>query len=253
MNLAGETNIGTVRTNNQDCFAHRKLSSRLCYAVVCDGMGGENGGQVASALALAAIKKSLDTEITPLTRPQSIKYILECAVASANSSVFERASKDSALKGMGTTAVVAVVLDDVAYIANVGDSRAYLFDPDRGEIIRLTRDHTVVQMLLDRGEITTAQAATHPQRNYITRAVGVARTVDSDCIDRELGGRGCLLLCSDGLYNYIPEGEMALLLPQCAQENTVAPLIERANANGGGDNITAVLVSRLDNGGNVNG
>ncbi len=253
MKIAGSSHAGSVRSANQDCFYYRLIGEDTAYAIVCDGMGGANGGQVASQLAVEAIRRQLDREISSHTMLSSLPSILECAIGSANSLVYSRSQREEELKGMGTTAVVVVVLGDVACVSHVGDSRAYLYNPLENTLSRMTTDHTVVQMLLDRGEITADEAANHPQRHYITRAVGVSPSIDVAYGEYTLSQGESILLCSDGLYNELPQNQMLPLLGQCVREGSVEALVERANRNGGGDNITAVLISRLNKGETANG
>ena len=157
MKIFGDTHIGEVRKSNQDSFRYRILSPDLLYAVVCDGMGGERGGQVASQTAVEIIGNMLGRDIRPGIGAGEIKSVLECAVAGANATVHDMARRKPELKGMGTTIVAAVVLGATVYLLSAGDSRAYRYS--KGEVSQLTRDHTVVQLLLERGEMTASQLA----------------------------------------------------------------------------------------------
>ena len=143
---------------------------------------------------------------------------------------------------MGTTIVAAVVLGATVYLLSAGDSRAYRYS--KGEVSQLTRDHTVVQLLLERGEITPDEAKTHPQRHYITRALGVEPTLATDYMEYTLRPGELLLICSDGLYNYVGEQQLPSLLEECGRLGAVDPLIDAANRGGGGDNITAVVIAQ---------
>lgn len=242
MRIFGDTHIGEVRQSNQDSFRYRIISPELLYAVVCDGMGGESGGQVASQTAVEIIGNMLGRDIRPGIGSGEIKAVLECAVAGANATVHDMARRKPELKGMGTTIVAAVVLGNTAFLLSAGDSRAYRCS--QGEVSQLTRDHTVVQMLLERGEITADEAKTHPQRHYITRALGVEPALATDYTEYTLHEGEMLLICSDGLYNYIPDRQLPSLLEECAREGSVDPLIQAANRGGGGDNITAVVIAQ---------
>lgn len=236
--IAGDTHVGQKRRNNQDVYLAETLDAKQLL-LVCDGMGGEQGGEQASGLALEAATAMLRRDLKGLTDEQAIRRVLECAGAAANSVVYDAAQADSALSGMGTTLVGAVVLARNAHFIHAGDSRAYLLRNDL--LTQLTVDHTVVQMLIDRGEITPEDAKNHPQRHYITRAVGVAPQISYDIFSVDLLPNDTILLCSDGLYNYMSHEDLSALTAIAARRQSVAPLIDRANENGGGDNITAVL------------
>jgi protein phosphatase len=162
-------------------------------------------------------------------------------VAGANVLVREAAAEDESLAHMGTTLILAVFLRGSVYIACVGDSRAYLASPDRE--LQLTRDHTVVQMLVDIGEVTPEDAKVHPKRHLITRAVGAEPDIDADFIVQDLKPDDIVLLCSDGLYNYLEPGTLYEILKRCADEKSASSLIELAKERGGADNITAVVCS----------
>lgn len=237
--LIGGTDKGLVRATNQDRFELARLSETLAFAVLCDGMGGENGGHIASGIAAAHVKEVMRRDLSEDMNEPTLRGVMLSAVETANALVYEAAQKDPKLSGMGTTMIVAVFSGRDLYLACVGDSRAYRVSPTGTD--QLSHDHTVVQMLLDIGEISQEDAQNHPKRHFITRAVGVGSTVDTDFIMHPLEEDDFVLLCSDGLYNYLnPEG-LYPLLEQCARENNVAALIELAKAAGGADNITAVV------------
>lgn len=238
--VMGDTHTGQKRPNNQDCFAAEKIGDSAVI-MVCDGMGGENGGAIASETAIETACAMLLRDIKPEMSETSIRRLLECAGAAANIAVYDAACADIALKGMGTTLVGALVQPSSAHIIHAGDSRAYLLRDDI--LTQLTVDHTVVQMLLERGEIDPLAAANHPQRHYITRAVGVGDGVRYDIFSIDLQPGDAILLCSDGLYNYVEHEDISALLAVSLKTHSVAPLIDCANQNGGGDNITAVVCS----------
>ena len=242
MRIFGDTHIGEVRLSNQDSFRYRIISPDLLYAVVCDGMGGESGGQVASQTAVEIIGNMLGRDIKPGIGLGEIKPVLECAVAGANAAVHDMARRKPELKGMGTTIVAVVVLGRTAAILSAGDSRAYRYS--QGRVDQLTRDHTVVQLLLERGEITPEEAKTHPQRHYITRALGIEPALATDYMEYTLQEGELLLICSDGLYNCVSDRQLPSLLEECGRLGSVGPLIDAANRGGGGDNITAVVIAQ---------
>lgn len=237
--IFGGTDIGLVRATNQDRFATAHISDTVAYGVLCDGMGGENGGHIASELTIQHIAEALSRELINGVSEVTVRGILKSAIAGANARVYETAQKDPSLSGMGTTVIVAVFVENTLYVASVGDSRLYIISPQRE--CQLTKDHTVVQMLVDIGEITPEDAKVHPKRHFITRAVGVGEAVDMDFFAEELGEQDIVLLCSDGLYHYLAPGQMYALLSACLEGSTVQSLIDLANQSGGADNITAVV------------
>lgn len=230
-----------MRRSNQDCFALARLSDTLGFAVLCDGMGGENGGNVASELAVSYVRAALERGLSEEMGETSLRSLLFSAVTSANAVVYDAACADPALSGMGTTILAAVFSAGVLYLAHVGDSRAYCVGPKRTE--QITCDHTVVQMLLDIGEIAKEDVVNHPKRHIITRALGVGKEIDIDFIVHEPEQNDIILLCSDGLHNYLEQDndEFYPMLEQCVRQNSVQPLIDLALSSGGADNITAVV------------
>ena len=236
----GATDRGLVREINQDCFAWEQLNDHLLYAVLCDGMGGENAGNVASELTVRDICRELSGTL-PEAGPEQVESILRAAIAHANTVVHTAASSSGDLRGMGTTVVVLAALGDEVWIVHAGDSRVYLLRGD--QLSQLTHDRTVVQMLIESGEITPAEALVHPQRHYITRAVGVDRTIEVELVRLPLQPGDCLLLCSDGLYNYAAGERFPALIRQALAEGSADCFVAEALAGGGGDNITAVVVA----------
>lgn len=237
--IFGATDTGLVRKSNQDIFVVKTMSESLAFAILCDGMGGENGGNVASAMAADHACTVLQRDLTDELQELSIRSVLLSAVSGANALVYDAAEKDGSLKGMGTTMILAVFLRDTLYLACVGDSRCYCVSPERE--LQLSHDHTVVQMLVDVGEITPEDARTHPKRHFITRAVGVAATVEADFIVHELEEDDIVLLCSDGLYSYLLPNTLYGMLRDCVDRSGVEPLIDFAKSCGGSDNITAIV------------
>lgn len=245
MLITGRTDKGLVRQNNQDTFAVGEIADG-CYTVVCDGMGGQQGGEVASQLACesvsAAILRDFASPVTGEARDTWIKGALDEAVQAANRAVFERGEADDNLAGMGTTIVAALIMGSTAYILHAGDSRAYLLREDT--LTQVTTDHTMVQMLLERGDITESESRVHPQRHYITRALGVGAQVECAFNVVDLHPGDSLMVCTDGLYNYVDPVALPALVADAAAAASADSLIEAANAGGGGDNITAVLMGQ---------
>lgn len=242
LRIIGATDKGMVREVNEDRFAGEVFSPTLAYGVVCDGMGGENAGAVASALACEEIRRMMESSCREGMTPQSVYNLLEMAVTTANAVVYERARQDpDNMEGMGTTACLAIVSQGTAYLVNVGDSRGYLVRG--GTLTQLTQDHTVTQMLLDRGELAPEEARDHQGRSYLTRAVGIGRGVEPFFAQTPLEPGDVLLLCSDGLYNMVPPAQLAELVGRAVERDQGGGLTQAANQNGGLDNSTAVLLA----------
>ncbi len=229
--------IGQRRQVNQDyVYASVESVGNLPNLfVVADGMGGHNAGDYASSCAVQelvdTIKKNADYNPVKI-----IRYGME----SANLKVLDEAGKSEERKGMGTTMVVATIIGNYVYVANVGDSRLYVIHQG---IHQITKDHSLVQEMVRMGELREEEARDHPDKNIITRALGVARSLDVDFFDLEIGPDTMILMCSDGLSNMVTNEEIADLLerPGNVKEKGKA-LIRLANANGGKDNIAVVLI-----------
>ena len=170
MQFAGQTDIGLVRKTNQDAYNAGSLSENAVWAVVCDGMGGANGGNIASETAIDAITKDVLEGYREGMDSQEIKELLASALEDANERVYEKAKQDPALEGMGTTAVLTLIQNNVIHLVNVGDSRAYLLT--RENVTQITRDHSIVQEMLESGEITEEQARNHPRKKYYHPRLG---------------------------------------------------------------------------------
>ncbi len=238
--IVGKTDIGMIRKQNQDCYQYGFLPDGAVWAVVCDGMGGENGGEVASSLAVDSIGGSITRTYRGEMSANSIRTMLLSAISAANIRVYDKAKSDLTLSKMGTTVVAAVVKGSVAHIAYAGDSRVYLISEDKVE--QLTRDHTMVQALVERGEITSDQAKNHPQKHVITRALGVEQGIDIDYFEAKTEQGDVLMICTDGLTNYVEAGEIAQLVREHGPDACLDKLIDAANNRGGTDNITIVAI-----------
>lgn len=242
LRIAGKSDVGKKRNGNEDSFFVAKLSPDVVYAVVCDGMGGENGGHIASFHAVEQIRKTMEDGYRDGFGENSLKHLMISAVAGANAQVFSMAQKDDSLKGMGTTVVLAVVRESTVHIAYAGDSRAYLIDQQGAR--QLTRDHSMVQLMVDRGELSAEEAQYHPEKHYITRALGVSGQLDVDYLEEEMPESATVLLCSDGLSNYLDQEDLFQAIWGKEPVAAADGLIRQANAMGGADNITAVLIAR---------
>jgi len=241
MKLFGQTDIGLKRKTNQDAFCVGELEGNAGYAVVCDGIGGTNGGQIASQESVKVISEQITQSFRVSSSDNSIKNMLITAVNRANVTVFDRAAADQNLAGMGTTVDVCLIHGGLAHIAHVGDGRTYLIAS--GTCTLLTTDHSIVQEMMENGEITKEQMKTHPDRHIITRAVGVEETLMVDYCENPVEPGQHLLLCTDGLSNYIEPQEMADEIDPDDLEKTVNNLIELAKSRGGADNITAAVIA----------
>jgi len=238
--VGSATDVGLVRSNNQD----QLLVADGLYAVA-DGMGGHAAGEVASATAVKALEAAFEA-----SDEHSAEALLNAVVA-ANRAVWEQAQSHRGMHGMGTTLVTLAVVERqdstrALAIAHIGDSRAYLYR--QGQLAQLTVDHSYVQELVDDGQISQAQAAVHPQRHVLTRALGVEPVVDVDLIPVEPRHGDRYLLCSDGLPREVPDEEIAAVLESVQDPGAAAnTLVELAIAHGGSDNVTVVVIDVLAN------
>lgn len=240
MKVCGKTDVGLRRHENQDTFAVEQ-GEKLLIAVVCDGMGGAEGGQIASSLAVGTFMKEIRALLRADMTAGQLRELASFCVAKANTAVYQRALQDPAYQGMGTTLVSAVAGERDAVICNIGDSRAYLIH--NGEMMRITHDHSVVQTLVENGDITAEEARTHPNRNLITRALGPDETTLCDAFDVSFAHGDKILLCTDGLVVTATDEEICRIV--CADkraEEKLDDLIALAKAQGAPDNVTAVLI-----------
>lgn len=240
MRACGKTDVGLRRHENQDTFALRQ-NGRQLTAVVCDGMGGAEGGQIASAIAVETFMAQMHALLREDMTAEQLRELSSFCVAQANTAVHQRSVEDPACRGMGTTLVSAVVTERAAVVCNIGDSRAYLIRG--GGIARITHDHSVVQTLVENGNITAEEARTHPNRNLITRALGPEEQTRCDAFEVEFTHGDRLLLCTDGLVVTATDAEIcrAACTGRSAEESLDA-LIALAKAQGAPDNVTAVLI-----------
>lgn len=240
MKVCGKTDVGLRRHENQDTFAVEQ-GEKLLIAVVCDGMGGAEGGQIASSLAVETFMKEIRALLRADMTAGQLRELASFCVAKANTAVYQHALQEPAYQGMGTTLVSAVARERDAVICNIGDSRAYLIH--NGEMTRITHDHSVVQTLVENGDITAEEARTHPNRNLITRALGPDETTLCDAFDVSFAHGDKILLCSDGLVVTATDEEICRIV--CADkraEEKLDDLIALAKAQGAPDNVTAVLI-----------
>lgn len=243
MRIWGITDTGLVRRENQDAYATAVIAD-CTVAIVCDGMGGTNGGHTASTVAVDTLLQQLQTALHHGMDWQQIRKAVLHGVAQANRAIRTRADADESLSHMGTTLVCAVCRDTEAMVFNVGDSRCYLISNDG--IRQVTRDHSVVENMVERRDITHAQARRHPSRNLITRALGPDADVETDSFSVSWRQGDFLLLCTDGLVNTVSDQEM---LFEVMHENDLDGCLDRlmaaAKEQGAPDNVTVVLLQNL--------
>ncbi len=256
MYFYGKSDIGKKRSVNQDSFREEKICDNVFVFLVCDGMGGANGGNIASSIASdafldkvrACILKQTENNKCTLT-PDSAEVILIKSAQAANRMVYLESQKNDELSGMGTTLVAALVVDNTAFVINVGDSRAYLVF---GNVIdKITHDHSYVQYLVDIVELTEGESRNNDNKNIIIKAIDNEQNVEPDIFRVEFGDNAFLLLCSDGLTNYVDEELIKETVLSFDYESNISKsddvervcgkLVDMANENGGGDNITVAL------------
>lgn len=236
MKISSATSVGKIRSVNEDSFCVSQIGENgEILAVVADGMGGHNAGEVASAQAVKVLKDlKLRADVT-------IKDTLLCAIDCANNEIYKMSQKQPEQHGMGTTITACVIAENTATVAQVGDSRLYLIRD--GKLSQITKDHSLVEMLLESGEITEADAKHHPQKNVITRALGTDNTVEADTYELEISDGDIILLCSDGLVNMVDDKKILSIITNNQDFGSLAEsLVTEAENTGGIDNITVVLV-----------
>lgn len=241
MKVYMKTDTGKIRSSNQDAMFSMEPEPNVLCAAVCDGMGGVNGGNVASELCVRVLQDQLQRAYHPEMGDKSVIQMLTTALFNANLAVYEESRKSAELKGMGTTAVLALVQRQHLFVVHVGDSRALLLRS--GTVRQLTHDHTIVQAMVDSGEISEQQAQWHPQKHIITRAIGVQREVEIDVSDWQLQSDDLILLCSDGLSNHLSNNQICEAARRFSPDELAEGLIALANEDGGSDNITVVVIS----------
>jgi len=260
MLYCGKSDMGRKRSTNQDCFVAIELREDILLSVVCDGMGGAAGGNIAAETASKVFSGYITDNTLRIEKDMysgsvksDISDVLTEAASEANSAVYAMAHENPELTGMGTTLISALICGNTAYIVNVGDSRLYTLTDS--EIKKVTRDHSFVQYLVDMGQLTPEEAEKSPHRNIMTRAIGIDKTVESDIYTVTLSASDIryILLCSDGLTNYVTGEKIHTVLSSgrneddmTALEAKVTSLITLANKAGGGDNITALVVKVIN-------
>ena len=235
------TDPGVARNQNQDTYQVLPLDKNTVLCVVCDGMGGAKSGNVASTLAADVFTQEVKRSWKPDMDPEWLNQMLEGAVKLANFTVFDQAKQFEDFNGMGTTLVALLLQGKKATIVNVGDSRAYMIDKDG--IKQVTTDHSLVQMMIARGELTPEKAKHYPGKNLITRAIGTEPQVMCDIFHRRVEKGNCILLCTDGLSNLMDDQEILFEVAHGQdKEHCCERLLDIAKKRGAPDNVTSVLV-----------
>lgn len=242
--VQGITDVGLVRKENQDAYAVREeTASGHTVCVVCDGMGGTAGGKLASRIAVTTYLEELEKVLSASMDPEQLREASSYAVSLANRAIQAAAGESPEYGGMGTTLVSAVVYEGGAVITNVGDSRAYRIAG--GEITRVTKDHSLVQSMVERGDITAEEARRHPNRNLITRALGPDVDPECDCYTCQLLPGEFLLLCTDGLVNTVTDEEIMREVLHGDTNTCMERLLAISKSRGASDNVTVVLAKKL--------
>lgn len=241
MRIAARTDVGKVRLENQDDYRASIQEECNAWIAVCDGMGGANGGSVASELAVTCVEEiCTKVRLSSLFKEES-KALCEKLIAESNACVYEASLSEPSLRGMGTTAVYAVVTGKQCCLTWVGDSRAYLWR--NNSLSKITTDHSMVQEMVDKGMLTVEEAEKHPQKNVITRAVGIHPQIEADTIQFELQGEDILLVCTDGLTNALKSVQIEEILRSVPFYEVPEQLIDAVLAQDEQDNTTVVLLS----------
>lgn len=240
MEVFSKSDIGLVRSQNQDDCRFGVISPSCVWAVVCDGMGGANGGNIASATAVEYISQEIEKMYSDDLSKAELATLMTEIVSQANQKIFEMSQEDIELTGMGTTCEFVFVKDTRVHVVHVGDSRTYAIRG--GKIKQLTEDHSVVQEMVRRGEISFEEAQNHPNKNFITRALGIKPEVHLDYIEANFIYGDVLLICSDGLSNCISTGDMVKICHENRGEGMIQKLVDKAKDGGGSDNITVTVI-----------
>lgn len=242
MEYWGLTDPGNIRKQNQDYYQVFRFNDNTLIAVVCDGMGGAKSGNIASKLATETFIAEIRRSVQPDMDVERAESAIRTAVSLANAAVYENSLFSEDYTGMGTTLVAILILGGTGIVANIGDSRAYLLN--QNDVRRITTDHSLVEMMVQRGEIKREEAKSYPGKNLITRAVGTEETVDCDLFRIPLQKDDNILLCSDGLSNLLADQEILFeTVHGVNKANCCQRLLEIVKQRGAPDNVTAVLIS----------
>ena len=240
MKITASTDLGCKHSENQDFYRAGRLADDTYWIVLCDGMGGVTDGGAASKMAGEYLQEQIQKNVVDLPTPESVKDFMLDAVRRCNRKIYTYSQEREAAITMGTTVVMAIVRQNLVQLVHAGDSRAYLIA--RGVVKLLTKDHSIVQELLDGGKITPEQALNHPNKNIITSALGVDADTKVDYDEARFGKGDTLMLCSDCLSNMVSESKMLEIVRDETFYRTAEKLVKRAVDAGGYDNITAVVL-----------
>jgi len=248
MEVAYRSDIGKIRDLDEDSIlviridsVYSSIRQERALFILADGMGGHNAGEVASSLAVRKIAEYLFPTLISLA-DVDWSLALRSGIKEVNKSVIDYGIKNPEFQGMGTTLVVAILIDRKLYVGNIGDSRLYLINGNRKEIRQVTKDHSLVQKLVDNGKITKEEARDHPQKNIITRAIGCFPEVEADTFELDLERDDIILLCCDGLTDVVDDDEIKeIVLRNKDIQKVCDELIKAANDRGGPDNISVIL------------
>ena len=240
MKIFAKTDKGMVRSINQDCFDFEVVDTNFSWALVCDGMGGTNSGEIASNLARLCIKNEINKNYQNTLTECEIKNLMLKSISKSNKDILEKSLENKEYEGMGTTIDLALIVGDKLHVAHVGDSRVYLISKDKIE--QITTDHSMVQEMLDSGEITSEQAKVHPKKNIITKALGVHEQLDADYVSKKLKKGDVVFMCTDGLSNYIDMENILKYINKYKEQELVEKFILNVNELGGNDNTTALAM-----------
>jgi protein phosphatase len=244
MRFCGLTDIGLVRELNEDTISVPNEDESMKLFVLADGMGGVNGGEEASKIASKSARDYIKKNFIKIERTKvGLEELIRNAMNYANSKVFEAGNNDPKLKGMGTTLIVVLIYRGRIHIGHIGDSRVYRL---RQNVLRqITKDHSYVQELVKQGAITEEEAKTHPQKNALTKVLGCERRIKPDIITKGFVKGDIILMCSDGLTNMVDDQYIYEIIMKNIYDINIEckKLIEKANKNGGKDNVSAIIIS----------
>lgn len=240
MNAFATSDVGKEREINEDYFFISYPDDVVQLFILADGMGGYNGGEVASKLAVTTAKNYILTNYEKTDKNQEELYeLVKSSVTYANMVVYEKAQKNIDIQNMGTTLDVCLVYQGKSFIAHIGDSRVYRLRKDY--LRKLTKDHSYVQQLLDEGKITKQESMEHPKKNMLIKALGVQTYIEPDVMIKGFIKGDAYLMCSDGLTNMVSEEDICKIIKENPTDSTKL-LVQKANDNGGTDNITAIII-----------
>lgn len=241
LDIGAASHIGKVRSINEDSYCIEQENVELY--IVADGMGGYSCGDLASSIAVETIKDHIVKHINKELESELVKGIIHEAFNVANAAIYKESLSNANCIGMGTTTTLALYLNDKVYVGHVGDSRAYVIK--NNQIKQISSDHSLIAELVKRGEISEDEAKLHPKRNVITRALGTSSTIRSDIFFVDNREIDILMLCTDGLSNYVEDEEInKILMSYKNSEECSEELVELANSRGGYDNITVITIKK---------